>query len=179
MNNNHMQWYLIYTRPNQEIIAKKNLENQKFNIFLPIIRSSSSNQDTKKLDEPMFPRYLFVELNIKEDHWIPIKSSKGVSHFINFNNGPISIPKTVIESLRSVCDEEGIYYQRNIKRDYQQGEKLIIKEGLLKGLEGIFLSKSSHQRVRLLLKTLNQNFIADVPTIDVGKKKIQQQINIK
>ena len=84
MNNSQMHWYLIYTKPNQEIIAKKNLENQKYNAFLPIIRSYIHVSQAKKTDQPMFPRYLFIELSIENDHWLPVKSTKGVSHFINF-----------------------------------------------------------------------------------------------
>ena len=91
MNNSQMHWYLIYTKPNQEIIAKKNLENQKYNVFLPIIRSYVHVSQAKKTDQPMFPRYLFIELSIKNDHWLPVKSTKGVSHFINFDNTKTSL----------------------------------------------------------------------------------------
>ena len=38
------KWLLIYTKAREEQRAKKNLENQGFEIFLPMIAFAKSNQ---------------------------------------------------------------------------------------------------------------------------------------
>ena len=34
----NLAWYLIYTKPRQEIVALENLERQGFNVYLPLYK---------------------------------------------------------------------------------------------------------------------------------------------
>ena len=50
------KWYLIKTKPRQEKKAKKNLENQSYEIFCPTVKLNNKFVF-------LFPGYLFIQLN--------------------------------------------------------------------------------------------------------------------
>ena len=78
------KWILVYTKVKQEQRAKRNLENQGFEIFLPMIAFAKQNQTKSITLKPMFPRYLFVHINTALDKWTRIESTIGVSHLVVF-----------------------------------------------------------------------------------------------
>lgn len=146
-------WYLIYTKPRQEISAAENLARQGFHIFLPLIvvkrrRSMRRNRAT----EPLFPRYLFINLGAFSDNWSPIRSTIGVNHLVRFGDQLARVPGALIESMRKQC--EGNDDHCFIDRDaLQVGDKVRILQGIAKDYEGIVTASSGRDRVELLLIT--------------------------
>ena len=90
------KWFLIYTKVQQEQRAKKNLESQGFEPFLPLIAFAQSNSSKSITSKAMFPRYLFVKINTELDKWTRIKSTRGVSHLVVFGQRLAEIPNQVI-----------------------------------------------------------------------------------
>ena len=143
MEKNTVIWTLVYTKAKQEIRAKKHLENQDFQVFLPIISiEQGSNKSRSEKLEVMFPRYIFVKLN-QEDDWSCIRSTMGVSKIIFFGQRVAQVPYQLITYLQSKSDQAGVFKQKKIERDFQKGEKIIIKKGAFQGMEAIFVSKNS------------------------------------
>ena len=91
-------WILVYTKPNQETRANDNLRNQGFKTFLPLI--SSSNRGNAKILKPVFPRYIFVRLDLNLGNWNSIKSSYGVSGIVMFGEEFTPIPYQIIKSIK-------------------------------------------------------------------------------
>ncbi len=53
-------WYLAYTKPRQEEIARVNLEQQSFEAYLPLYKKFKKTElGPVSVFEPMFPRYIF------------------------------------------------------------------------------------------------------------------------
>ena len=163
-------WILVYTKPNQETRANDNLRNQGFKTFLPLI-SSSNRGDSKNL-KPVFPRYIFVRLDLNSGNWNSIKSSYGVSGIVMFGEEFTPILYQIIKSLKKKLDAKDIYEEKVLDADYQEGDKLTIKEGKFAGIEAIFLSKKSKDRVRLLLNLLNTQIVSEISISDIGSKEI-------
>ena len=166
------QWFLIYTKPRQEERAKENLENQGFETFLPMIAYENISQPKSFSLEPMFPRYLFIIINVERDNWTHIKSTRGVSHLVVFGDKFAEVPNSVVAFLKTRVDDNDIVKQKVTRQEFQKDDKLVIKEGVLKGKEATFLSKTGKERVRILLKLMNKLIIAEVPGHDVGRKAI-------
>jgi len=60
----HQAWYVVHTKPRQEARALENLQNQGFNCFLPTMQVQKlRNQKVQTITEPMFSRYLFIQLD--------------------------------------------------------------------------------------------------------------------
>ena len=82
------------------------------------------------------------------------------------------IPYQIIKSLKKKLDAKDIYEEKVLDADYQEGDKLTIKEGKFAGIEAIFLSRKSKDRVRLLLNLLNTQIVSEISISDIGSKEI-------
>lgn len=144
-------WYLVQSKPNQEIIAKDNLENQGYKVYLPLIPTKKKrNSRTIRVIAPMFPRYLFISLSEQIDDWGPIRSTIGVSSLVRFGMLAAKVPENLITSLRSKENEDGVHPIE--KNDFEEGDSVRIAEGPFEGYEAIFSAKDDNERVIVLLK---------------------------
>ena len=166
------KWLLVYTKAKEEQRAKTNLENQGFQTFLPMIAFVKMNRSKSTTVEPMFPRYLFIKLNLEKDNWTLIKSTRGVSHIVVFGQRFAEMPHQVIEHLKLGADENHIFRQAITRQEFQKGDKLVIEKGVFKDKEATFLSKKSKERVKILLRFVNHLITAEIPASDVGHKEI-------
>ena len=147
-------WYLIKTKPRQENVAIKNLENQEYSTYCPIATINNRNV-------VLFPGYLFIHLDNESQNWSPIRSTKGVLNFVRFGLNFAQAPDTVIEFLKA---NELINKEKFINLNkFKPGEKVQITDGVFKNCVAIFKSFKSDERVILLINLLGQ----------------QQAINIK
>tara|TARA_Y100000385_G_C12911935_1_gene558721 strand:- start:343 stop:891 length:549 start_codon:yes stop_codon:yes gene_type:complete len=169
--NDSVVWVLIHTKANQELIAENNLNKQGFKTFLPLILSSNKDKHTKS-SVPVFPRYLFAQINIDLDNWNSIKSTYGVNKIVMFSEYFPSIPSKVIKLIKEKLDKSGVYKEDVSFVDYKEGDKVSIKKGKFEGVDAIFLSKKSNDRVRLLLKFLNSSVVAEITKSDLGNKEV-------
>ena len=172
------KWILVYTKAKEEQKAKRNLQNQGFEIFLPMIDFAKLNQSKSITLKAMFPGYLFVKINTELDKWNRIKSTRGVSHLVVFGQRLAEIPNQVIAYLKSGADENDIFRQKITRQEFQKGDKLVIEKGMFKDKEATFLAKKSKERVRILLRFVNHLITADIPASDVGQKEIVEAFRL-
>jgi len=170
-------WVLIYTKAKEEIKANENLQKQGFKTFLPLIAPTNKSSEFKSL-VPIFPRYLFAQINFELDNWTSIKSSYGVSDIVMFSEKFTYIPDNIIKLIQDKLNEAGIYKEDVSIVDYQKGDPVSIKEGRFAGIDAIFLSKKSKDRVRLLLKLLNTSVVAEITTSDLGNKEVVKNFKL-
>ena len=139
------KWYLIKTKPRQEIKAKQNLENQDYSTFCPMVKINDRLV-------VLFPGYLFIQLNDKTQNWSPINSTKGVSHFVKFGLNFAKVPDSVVEFIKSnqhITTEKLI----NLKK-FKSGDMVQISDGALENYIAIFKCYKSNERVILLMNLL-------------------------
>ena len=178
MKTENSKWFLVFAKAKEEKRAKENLENQGFEIFLPMIAFAKLNQSKPTTLKAMFPRYLFVKINTELDKWTRIKSTRGVSHLVVFGQRLAEIPNQVIAYLQSGAGENDIFRQKISRREFQKGDKLVIEKGMFKDKEATFLAKKSKERVRILLRFVNHLITADIPASDVGQKEIVEAFRL-
>jgi len=143
-------WYLIYSKPQQERLAYENLERQGYHSYLPLIRNRRRRQGRYvAIVEPMFPRYLFVNLSDETDNWGPIRSTIGVANLVRFGMRAARVPDNLITMMQS-RDSEGI--QTMQPPELKPGDPVRIVEGVMAGYEAIFQARTGKERVLLLLK---------------------------
>jgi len=149
-------WYLVYSKPHKELLARDNLLQQGYEVYLPMarIRRRRMGKGETRI-EPLFPRYLFIRLNTHTDNWSPIRSTPGVSNLVKFGMYPSTVPDALIELLAERCDEEGI--QDVTSAEFRNGEAVRVMEGPMTGLEGVFLAKTSSDRVLVLLDIVGKH----------------------
>ena len=65
-----MNWYAVQTLPNRENLAVSHLERQGFDVWLPRIeRIIRHARQTKRVWRPLFPGYLFINLDLEKARW--------------------------------------------------------------------------------------------------------------
>jgi transcriptional antiterminator RfaH len=156
-------WYLIHTKPRQETVAEANLVRQSFETYLPRIRHSRRSRGKwSSVVEPLFPRYLFIRLELGQDNIAPIRSTLGVTRLVSFGAGPAVVPEVLIEALQAHADPEtGVHTpDRNL---FEQGGTVRILDGPFAGLSGIFQETKAQNRALILLDILGRAQRLELP----------------
>jgi transcriptional antiterminator RfaH len=159
-------WYLVFTKPRQEAIALKNLQDQGYPCYLPMMRIERLRRRVAAIGvEPMFPRYLFIRLDSGEHgkSWSPIRSTPGVSHLVRFGIRPAKVDDRLIDLLRE--REQRLPEERL----FLAGDRVVITEGSLAGVEAIFQTSSAERRAMILLEILSQPVVLGVDTATLRK----------
>ena len=149
-------WYAIHTKARQEMLAAEHLRRQTFEVYLPRIKQGHRyrGQWREKI-EPLFPRYLFIRLNLGEENIAPIRSTRGVTKLVSFSGQPVTVPGTFIDALtqRSDPDTGLIHPEKDL---FETGATVTIMNGPLHGLEAIFKVHDDEQRSIILLEILGK-----------------------
>ncbi len=148
-------WYLAYCRPKEEERAKLHLHNQGIDSYYPLVltRKIIRGKITEKI-EPMFPRYLFIHMDIDEFSPIKIRSTRGIHHIIGHGSHWDKVPaELVYQLMRNEDDDE---CRKVASRLPKPGQKVIIDEGPFSGLQAIYQEPDGEQRSLLLISMLNQ-----------------------
>ncbi len=149
------KWYAVYTKPMQEQIALSNLERQAYICYLPMIKTVKQRCSMIiRPFEPMFPRYLFVELNLQSDNSASIRSTRGVCSLVRFGDYTAVIPTYLIGALKQ---RESDNRFDPPARTLNKGDPVRIVDGALSGCQGIFEAASGRERVTLLLEFAGQS----------------------
>src|SRR6266540_2027178 len=100
------RWFLAHTQPKGEQKAQLHLGAQGFRTYLPQIRKTIRHaRKLRTIQAPLFPRYLFVILDLERDRWLSVRSTVGVSRLLTLQDGrPVPVPIGIVESLIEQCN---------------------------------------------------------------------------
>jgi transcriptional antiterminator RfaH len=143
-------WYVLQTKPSGEYCAKKNLQMQKYKVFLPEYNREAISKSVKKIKvEPLFPRYIFVWLSKLESDWRPLRSTKGVSRIVEFGNGPVSIDEDIVRYL-DLWEKK-----KEVQSSFKPGDEVLITKGSFRNMRAIYDAPDGDHRAVLLLNILS------------------------
>lgn len=159
------RWYVVRCKPRQDFRALKNLERQGFSCYLPTLSVKRPQRGRQlQIQEPLFPGYLFIHLDDLNDSWYPIRSTRGVSHIVCFNEHPLPVQREIVEMIR-----ERLVTNRPPVPYLQPGERVRITEGCFSGVEAIFVADDGSERVMLLMDILQREQTLSFPADAVRK----------
>lgn len=153
-----MTWYALQHKPAQGDRALAHLQNQDIACFYPkiTVEKIKAGKRTNKL-EPLFPGYLFVNLEQTDPMWAKLRSTRGVVRIVSFANKPASIPDNVIQhvkdSLDTVAERGGI----------KPGQAVELDEGPFKGISAIFQAYDGEERALVLISFMQKQQTVKVP----------------
>ena len=149
-----MRWYVINTLPHQEGRAEANLRRQGYRAWLPTIKRS--RRHARRIDtilSPLFPGYLFVELDPEREAWTSINGTYGVRRILCRGDRPMPVPSGFMEALRQTIDGEGAVA---VPETLKPGQKVRLIAGPFVDCVGTLLHLTANGRVSLLLQLLGQ-----------------------
>ncbi len=150
-----MVWCVVNTLPHQEARAEANLIRQGYRAWLPTLKRS--RRHARRIDTvlaPLFPAYLFVELDLTKQIWSPINGTSGVRRLLCDNKRPSRVPHSFIEALRQKTNGEGVIAVAD--SSLRSGQKVRLLAGPFVDCLGTLLRLDAKDRVALLLSILSQ-----------------------
>lgn len=164
-------WYVVHTHANAEQKARSHLIRQGIEVYLPQYNRRISH--ARKVDwcpRPLFPRYLFVELDLDADAWRKIHSTVGVQYMICRDERPAAIPEGIVDEIRSTENAAG-RVSPGKRIDLNCGDVVQITSGAMTDQIGLFECRTADERVVVLLNLLGREVRTTVPldTIEVRR----------
>ena len=151
------QWYVVNTQPAAEHKALAHLHRQGFDVYLP--RYLKRRSHARRIDwvaAPLFPRYLFVDMDLDSCRWRAIGSTVGVVQLVGFGRRPTPLPAAVIDELKRREDEKGLITVRH-PDGFRPGDAVQLTDGPLRDIVGLFDCASDDDRVVVLLSFLGRD----------------------
>ena len=149
-------WYVVQTQVNCEAKAARNLISQGYDVYLP--RYLKRRRHARKVDyavKPLFPRYMFVAIDVATQRWRSIQSTFGVSHLVSNGDAPATVPRGVVDALRLREDDKG-FIKLNARPMFAAGDKVRVLAGAFMDNAGLFNGLADHDRVSILLDMLGR-----------------------
>ncbi|MGX1201858.1 transcription/translation regulatory transformer protein RfaH [Marinobacter sp. MBR-105] len=153
-----MTWYALQHKLAQGDRAVQHLQNQDIACFYPKIEVEKikAGKRTKKL-EPLFPGYVFVNLEQTDPMWAKLRSTRGVLRIVSFANRPAPIDDEVIahikNSMEKVAEQGGI----------KPGQPIELDDGPFKGINAIFQAYDGEERAIVLITFMQKQQQVKVP----------------
>jgi transcriptional antiterminator RfaH len=152
---NVARWYVIYTKTNEEDRAERNLAAWGLETFYPRIKKKQVNEFTGKtiyFSRPLFPRYIFARFDA-ETSLHKVCNTRGVQKVLSIDYKPTPVSDEVVTLLQSKVVEDGFI---RLNEMFKRGDEVLIKDGSLKGINGIFdRTTTARNRVMILLTAIN------------------------
>lgn len=146
-------WYVLQTKVRHEAVAELNLGNQSFTTFLPVLRVQRHLRGRwHSVHEPLFPGYLFIQLDLERQNTAPIRSTRGVIRLVRLGATLQPFPESLLNALMQAQTADGKAIDPS--RMFESGDEVTLTSGPMAGLKAIFKARNSQERIILLLNVL-------------------------
>ena len=146
------RWYVVRTQPHRESQAARQLENQAFKVFLPrILRSRRHARKFETILAPLFPRSMFIALDLRRDRWRSVNGTFGVDRLLMRASEPEPVPHGLVEQIAEAAAADGVV---RCGPALKQGQNIRVTAGPFAELMGTLDQLDDQGRVRVLLDIL-------------------------
>lgn len=152
----HPTWYVALTHAHAEAKALAHLQRQGFAVYLP--RYLKRRRHARRVDivpAPLFPRYLFIAIDLAAQRWRSVQSTVGVAQLVCTAGAPVPVAANVIAGLHGMEDEHGFVCLPSRPR-FLPGDKIRVLDGAFASCLGLFDGATDGERVAILLDLLGR-----------------------
>src|SRR5579864_1987391 len=101
------RWYLIHSKVGAEREAQLHLQRQQYQTYLPRLLQRVRRRGQLRMQvAPLFPRYLFLQLDEGRQSLAPVRSTSGVANVVRFGGRFATVRDGIIKELRAREDPE-------------------------------------------------------------------------
>jgi transcriptional antiterminator RfaH len=151
---NDSSWWVVQTKPQAELSAIKNLENQGLTTYCPLFKKENIRGHKIKIHTyPLFPRYVFVKEDFSAQKNIHlIRSTIGVKELLKTGEVPAKISCQLMDELKQLEEKR----LNETTSHFKPGENVSIKTGIYKDIEAIYQMDEGVNRSIVLLSIINK-----------------------
>ena len=156
------RWYVLFVRSNQEKRVAEALRGRDVEHFLPCYKSVRQWKDRRvTLEIPLFPGYVFLRLpQVERAKALTVSN---VVSMVGTRNEPSAISDEEIAWIKL-----GIEHGKAEPYPYLQlGQRVVVTEGVMCGMEGILMRKRNNTRVVVSLDSIMRAFVVEVDASSV------------
>ena len=122
------EWYVVRVKTAHEDRAAWHFRNQGFEVYLPKYRKTVRHaRKTQTVTRPLFPGYLFVDMNTSHHRWRSINGTVGVISLVQFGSQPQTLCEDIVEMIRQREDKDGVI--SIAPEGLTKGDSVRIREG--------------------------------------------------
>jgi transcription antitermination factor NusG len=152
------KWFAAVTTPQHEKSALRHLDSSGIETFLPTYQLCRTwkNRQKVRVELPLFPTYLFVHIDHAERSGV--LRTPGVRQLVGNSREPVSLADREIDFLRmTLCEQSAEPYAGLV-----EGQRVRIKSGSMRGVEGLLIRKSSEWRFILTVQLIHRYVAVEV-----------------
>jgi transcriptional antiterminator RfaH len=150
------RWYVVQTQTHAESKAVEHLARQGFGAYLPrYLKRRRHARKVELIAAPLFPRYLFVAVDLEMQRWRAIHSTSGVSRLVCNGDEPAPVPLDVVTALQQREDAAG-FVTLERRPQFTPGERVRVVDGIFTDSLGLFEGMADRDRVAILLDLLGR-----------------------
>jgi transcriptional antiterminator RfaH len=160
-------WFVVRTQSRAEEKAMQHLINQGFVTYLPRYRRRVRHARRNEIVlRPLFPGYLFVNLDPDRCRWRSINGTVGVRAILSNGDAPLAVPDRIIDEIKAREDETGAV--KLAAPTFARGQVVRLLEGPMADVNGLFEEMRDENRVVLLVSLLGRKVRMQVPAAAVA-----------
>ena len=150
-------WYVVHCHVRAEAKASAHLRRQGFGAYYPqFLRRRFHARKVDWVPTPLFPRYIFVQVDIETARWRAIHSTAGVANLVRSGDRPQAVPSEIVAEVQA-CENETGYFEFHKRQRMAIGDHVRILHGSFADQIGKLESLDDKGRVTLLLQLMGQS----------------------
>lgn len=146
-------WYVVLTKAKQELRAQDNLERQGDVVFVPMFAREliiSGKREVRQ--EPLFPGYLFLQVDSDNALLSKVRSTLGVRQILTFAGQLMAIAPSIIADLKQRNTNTEIH----TPEPFSAGQSVTLEHGPFQHYQALFKEYDGTERGIILLSLLGQ-----------------------
>ncbi len=151
-------WYLLYCKAKEEHKAVMHLSNQDVEAFYPKVMMTKVLRGKRQtVEEPLFPNYVFAQLDHDKHNFTSVRSTRGVIGFVKQGKDYKKVSVSLINAFREL--------QTLAKIDSKlpkAGDKVTLHSSNYNNIQAIYQEPKGEQRAMLLIELINQPVLVEV-----------------
>ena len=154
-------WFAAQTLSGKEALATSHLDRQGFETACPQLwRTVTHARKTRRVLRPIFPGYVFVNVDMRRMRWRAIDSTIGVARLVRFGDRPAALPAGMVENfIAQTSDDGGIEFEERLA----VGDNIRVMSGAFEDWVGKIVSLPDSDRVKVLLGMMTRHVEVTLP----------------
>ena len=147
------EWYVVLTKPKQELRAQEHLERQGGVAFVPKFANERIIRGQRVVrQEPLFPGYLFLQVDSDNALLSNVRSTLGVRQILTFAGQLMTIAPSIIADLQ----QRNSNTELHTPAPFSAGQAVTLNSGPFQHYQAIFKEHDGCERGIILLGLLGQ-----------------------
>jgi len=156
-------WYAVYTIVRHEKAVNSSLVEKDIESYLPLRKTINKWKDRKKkVYSPLFPGYMFVNIDITDK--LSVLRIPSVVNILGISGYPTPILSEQIESIKTLLESDLSF------DDYHylvEGREIIVVNGLLQGVRGRVVERRGRHKLILSVDLIKRSVSLEIDIDDV------------